>query len=302
MYDILVLGSINLDIMVMTDRYPSYGETVFARSISMMPGGKGANQAVAAARQGKRVAMMGAVGSDVAGRQMMENLQTNGVDTQYILEDSIHGTGTFIPIVDAKGENTMLGTHGANAVLRGSWVETVMESVEAPILLLQMETSLESVLAAMKKAKEKGMYVILDPAPAAAYDPAVLEYADVITPNQDETQQITGIKPVDYDTALAAALKIQDLGVSSSIIKMGAGGNLVYQDGAVEYIPSHQVQAVNTVGAGDTFAGALAAVYCDTWDLVKAVRYGNMAAAIKVSRSGGQDAIPTREEVEMYRD
>ena len=156
MYDIIVLGSINLDIMVMTERYPEYGETAYAESIRMVPGGKGANQAVAAAKQGKKVCFIGAVGQDAVGKQMIENLKLYGIDTQYILRDPEYGTGTFIPIVDAKGENTMLGTHGANAVIKASYVETVMDQITAPILLLQMETSLESVEAAMKKARKKG--------------------------------------------------------------------------------------------------------------------------------------------------
>lgn len=300
MFDIIVLGSINLDIMVLTERYPDYGETAFARSIAMVPGGKGANQAVSAAKQGKKVAFIGAVGQDAAGRQMLENLQSYGVNTDCILQDPEHGTGTFIPIVDAKGENTMLGTHGANAVLTAEYVENALDQLEAPILLLQMETSRESVIAAMKKAKAKGMTVILDPAPAAAFTPEVLAYADIITPNQHETLAISGIDVVDAETAEAAARVIHKLGVGQSVIKMGAGGNLVFQNGVTEYVPSLTVNAVNTVGAGDTFAGALTAAFLDKKDLTEAVRYGNIAAGLKVSRAGGQEDMPTMEEINEY--
>ncbi|MBR0060400.1 MAG: ribokinase [Selenomonadaceae bacterium] len=298
--DIVVLGSINLDIMVNVSSFPKYGDTVTAKSIQMLPGGKGSNQAVAVAKQGSSLIFLGAVGSDGAGKQMLNNLQENGIDTEFIYVDSKIGTGTFVPIVDDGGENTMVGTLGANASLSEEYINNIMDQVEAKVLLLQMETSEESVMAALKKAKEKGMYVILDPAPADGFRPAALRYADVITPNQQETERITGVKVTDVDSALEAAKVLESMGTKNSIIKLGADGNVIYQSGKVEFVPSLKVKAVNTVGAGDTFAGALASEYARTGDLVQAVKYGNVTAGLKVSRGSGQVSIPTRAEVENY--
>lgn len=298
--DVVVLGSINLDIMVNVSNYPKYGDTVTAQKIQMLPGGKGANQAVAVVKQDSTMAFIGAVGNDGAGKQMIDNLRENGIETDYIYIDPVIGTGTFVPIVDEGGENTMMGTLGANISLTEKFVNDTLDQINAKVLLLQMETSEESVFAAMKKAKEKGMYVVLDPAPADGFRPAALQYADVITPNQQETERITGIKVVDKDSALEAAAVLEALGVHNAVIKMGAGGNIVYQSGKVDFVPSLKVTAINTVGAGDTFAGALASEYARCGDLVQAVKYGNATAGLKVSRGSGQSSIPTRKEVEAY--
>lgn len=302
MFDVVVLGSINLDIMVTVDKYPQYGETVFANTIQMIPGGKGSNQAVAVAKQDKKLLFLGSVGNDNAGKQMLDNLRENGIDTSYILVDDKHGTGTFIPIVDNYGENTMLGTLGANASISAEYINHVFDQIDAKVLLLQMETSQESIITAMKRAKEKGMFIILDPAPADGFFKEVLEYADVITPNQQEIETITGIPVINQETALNAAKALDSMGVKSSIIKMGANGNLVYQQGEATFVPALKVKAVNTVGAGDTFAGVLASAYVETNDLVEAVKYGNIAAGIKVSRGGGQLSIPTDKEIKAYPD
>lgn len=299
-YDVVVLGSINLDVIVDVDKYPKYGDTVFSNSVKMLPGGKGSNQAVAVAKQGKKLLFLGAVGNDSAGKQMLDNLKDKGVDTEHLQVTNESGTGTFVAFVDQHGENTMAGSLGANAKLDKEYIVNSLEDIEAKVLLLQMETSQESILAAMKTAKEKGMFVILDPAPADGFFMEALKYADLVTPNQQETERLTGIKVINQDTALEAAKAIEGLGVKNSIIKMGSNGNLVYQSGKVDFVPSLKVKAVNTIGAGDTFAGALASAYIETQDLVEAVKYGNVAAGIKVSREGGQDAIPTYNEVALY--
>lgn len=299
-YDVVVLGSINLDVIVNVDQYPQYGDTVFANAITMTPGGKGANQVITVAKQGKKVLCLGSVGNDMAGKQMLENLQSYHIDTNHIEISQEKGTGIFVAEIDEHGENTMAGTLGANLTIGADYIQKNLENVEAKVLLLQMETSRESILEAMKIAKEKGMFVILDPAPADGYFEEALQYADVITPNQQETEKISGIVVKDQESALKAAQAIEKLGVKNSIIKMGSKGNLVYQSGTSHFVPSLKVKAVNTVGAGDTFAGALASHYVETDDLIKSVEYGNIVAGMKVSRSGGQESIPTYEEVLNY--
>ncbi|BDP99060.1 ribokinase [Enterococcus faecium] len=300
-YDVVVLGSINMDVRVETNNYPEYSETVFANKIEMLPGGKGSNQAVSVAKQGKKLAFLGAVGQDSAGKQMLQNLENKGILTSYILQTNKAGTGTFVAIVDNSGENTMVGTMGANETLLKEDIREVFSDIEAKVLLLQMETSRESIIETMKIAKEKNMYTILDPAPADGYFEEALKYASLVTPNQQETDKITGIKVVDEETAFEAAKKIHAMGVPDVIIKMGNKGSLVYKNGEKVLVDSIKVKAVDTVGAGDTFAGALAATLVDTDNLVEAVRFANIAAGIKVSRFGGQEAIPTKEEVMEYQ-
>ncbi|MDR4317664.1 PfkB domain-containing protein [Niallia circulans] len=299
-YDIVVVGSINMDIIVEAPKYPAYGDTMFCDSIKMLPGGKGANQAVSVAKLGKKTCLVGSVGKDSAGNQLIENLQSKNVDTSYIVQSEASGTGTFVAIVDSSGENTMVGTKGANDSLSKEDIEKIFAQIDAKILLVQLETSKESIIAAMQAAKERGMYVILDPAPADGIFEEAFQYADLVTPNKQETKRITGIDVINKETALEAAKKLNEKGISDVIVKMGEHGSLVYKNGEATVVDAIKVKAVDTVGAGDCFAGALASAYLDTNDLVKAANFASVAAGIKVSRSGGQEAIPTLSEVEGY--
>jgi len=299
-YDIVVVGSINMDVIVDTPKYPKYGDTMFCDSIAMKPGGKGANQAVSVAKLGKKTCLIGAVGQDSAGNQLIQNLKANNVDTTHIIQSKESGTGTFVAIVDSTGENTMVGTKGANDSLTTEEIENAFRKMNAKILLVQMETSNESIIAAMKAAKERNMYVILDPAPAEGIFDEAFKYADLVTPNKQETKQITGIEVTDQTSALEAAKKLNKLGIPDVIVKMGENGSLVYQNGNATIVNAIKVKAVDTVGAGDCFAGALASEYLNTNDLVKAAKFASVAAGIKVSRSGGQDAIPNLTEIQEY--
>lgn len=299
-YDVVLLGSINLDVKSFVSKFPEYGNTSSAKHIELVPGGKGANQAVAVSRLGGNVAFIGAVGADSAGKQMRDNLESHNVTTRFIKQDKANGTGTFVIIVDDEGENTMVGTLGANSSLTKQDITNAFKEISAPVLLLQMETSQESILESLKQAKEKGMYIILDPAPADGYFEEALPYANCVTPNQQETKHITGVTIKSIDDAKKAAKIIANKGVESVIIKMGKDGNLVYHNNEFTYIESHKINAVDTVGAGDTFAGALASHYAQNKDLIEAVKFGNTAAAIKVSRLGGQLAIPAIDEVNSF--
>ncbi|GAB2542652.1 ribokinase [Gracilibacillus alcaliphilus] len=296
-YDVILLGSINMDVVVDVPKYPEYGDTVFCNSIKMIPGGKGANQAVTVGRLGKQVAMVGAVGQDSAGDQLIKNLEKQHVDTEHVLRIEQEGTGTFVATIDQTGENTMMGTKGANDAITTADIEKVFSDIEAEILLVQMETSRESILAAMKIAKERGMFVILDPAPADGIFEEAFSYADLVLPNNQETERITGVKVIDQATALQAAGKIHELGIPNVIVKMGADGSLVYQEGETTFVEALQVNAVDTIGAGDCFAGAVACEFLNTNDLVAAAKFASIASGIKVSRTGGHDSIPTLEEV-----
>lgn len=296
-YDVAVLGSINVDIKARIEKYPAYGATMTAQSVETLPGGKGANQAIGVARLGGKLAFMGAVGQDGSGQQMIQNLKDFDIDPQYIKQSAETGTGSFIVWLDDQGENTMVGTLGANATLTAADIDKAMAEIDAPVLLLQMETSPESIMAALRNAKKKGMFVILDPAPADNFFEEALPYANCVTPNIQETEKITGVKVVDQATALQAAKIIAAQGVENVVIKMGSQGNLVYHAGQVDFIAAHRVKAVDTLGAGDTFAAGLAVYYAQHKDLLAAIEYGNKAAAIKVSRTGGQKSMPTAQEM-----
>lgn len=292
-YDVIVLGSINLDVKALVASYPRHGDTATAKSITMLPGGKGSNQAVAAAKLGGKVAMLGAVGEDGAGRQMLDNLSDWSVDTQFVMRKGNEGTGTFIVQVDQTSENTMVGTLGANDTITAAEVDTALDQMEAPVLLMQLETSRESVLAALKAGRRKGMYIILDPAPADGFFPEALAYADCVTPNQQETERITGIHVTDKVEAVKAAKAIAGMGPKTVIVKLGAHGSVVLHEGEIYEIDSVKVHALDSVCAGDVFAGALAVNYAQHGDFLKAVNFANKAAAIKVSRVGNHQVFPT---------
>ena len=291
-YDVIVLGSINLDVKALVTSYPRHGDTSTAKSITMLPGGKGSNQAVAAAKLGGKVAMLGAVGDDGAGKQMLDNLNDWGVDTQFVMRNGNEGTGTFIVQVDQTSENTMVGTLGANDTITAAEVDAALDQMEAPVLLMQLETSRESVLAALKAGRRKGMYIILDPAPADGFFPEALAYADCVTPNQQETERITGIHVTDKVEAVKAAKTIAGMGPKTVIVKLGADGSVVLHEGEIYEIDSVKVHALDSVCAGDVFAGALAVNYAQHGDFLKAVNFANKAAAIKVSRVGNHQVFP----------
>ncbi|WP_029678019.1 ribokinase [Bifidobacterium sp. 7101] len=292
-YDVIVLGSINLDVKALVTSYPRHGDTATAKSITMLPGGKGSNQAVAAAKLGGKVAMLGAVGEDGAGKQMLDNLSDWGVDTRFVMRNGNEGTGTFIVQVDQTSENTMVGTLGANDTITAAEVDTALDQMEAPVLLMQLETSRESVLAALKAGRRKGMYIILDPAPADGFFLEALAYADCVTPNQQETERITGIRVTDKVEAVKAAKAIAGMGPKTVIVKLGADGSVVLHEGEIYEIDSVKVHALDSVCAGDVFAGALAVNYAQHGDFLKAVNFANKAAAIKVSRVGNHQVFPT---------
>ena len=211
-------------------------------------------------------------------------------------------TGIAVAVVDKTGENTFMVILGANNALKKNEIQEVMEPLNGKIFLLNLETSQESVLAALQEAKRKEMYIILDPAPEGSYFEEAINYADLVTPNRQETEKITGIEVKGVEDAKKAAKWIANKGVKDIVVKLGSEGNLLYESkkDKFTFIKATKVKAVNTVGAGDTFAGVLAARLAKKVDLISAVEFASKAAAIKVSRAGGQASIPTEEEVENF--
>ncbi|MDC3424398.1 ribokinase [Aquibacillus sp. 3ASR75-11] len=298
---ITVVGSINTDIVALTDDYPLRGETIFGKKIEFLPGGKGGNQATAVAKLGEKVNIIGSVGQDLYGDNVINTLKKNNVTTKFIKRSNEFATGTAIITIDQTAENTMLVLKGANDDLLPADIENAFFKLqESKVLLVQMEVPQETVIRAMQIAKEKGMYIILDPAPAEGITMKALEYADVITPNRQETKHMIGIEVNDIESALHAARTFEKMGVKNSIIKMAEKGSLVYQSGQWEYVKAIPVKPVDTVGAGDAFAGALACGIATGKDLVSAVEYATIVGALKVTKLGAQTGIPTLDEVNKF--
>ncbi len=302
MKPIVVVGSINMDIVANVDEYPAHGNTIFGRSLQMFSGGKGANQATACAKLGKQVQLIGAVGRDAFGQEILRTLAENNVDISLLTYKESQATGCALITIDKTAENTMTVIKGANDELtKEDITEHFKKAKEESVLLIQMEIPFDTILHSMKLAKEKQMFIILDPAPAEGVDKEALQYADLITPNIQETFEITGIKVDSEESAYKAGVYFeQQLGVPNSVIKMGSKGALVYQKGTAVFVPPVSVTAVDTVGAGDSFAGALACAISDGESIESAARFAAIVAAMKVTKPGAQKGLPTFEEVTAF--
>ncbi|WP_066249774.1 ribokinase [Neobacillus drentensis] len=301
MEEITVVGSINVDIVAFTNHYPNQGETIFGKKMVTLPGGKGANQAVASARLGKKVHMIGSIGTDLYGDTMIKSMKDNGINTSCVKRVQENSTGCAIITIDHTAENTMLVVKGANDELTAKDIQDAFSKINnSKVLLVQMEIPEEAVIESMIQARNKGMFVVLDPAPADGITKRALQYADLIVPNKQETKQLTGINVIDLDSAHQAAEYFNRMGVKNSIIKMGDKGSLVYESGKTEYIQAIQVTAVDTVGAGDSFAGAIGSAIADGAGLVAAVKFATIVAALKVTKQGAQDGVPTIEKVNEF--
>ncbi|CAH1201746.1 Ribokinase [Paenibacillus plantiphilus] len=296
---ITVVGSVIMDIVFLTDHYPQHGDTVFGKEVSYSPGGKGANQATACAKLGAATTFIGCVGNDAFGHTLLHKLQSNQVNIESMKAVADSGTGTALVTIDSSAENTILVVKGANDCLTMEDIDRCEHIISnSRILLVQMEIRSEVIKQAMMAARRHGVTIILDPAPTDGIDISALPYADIIVPNQQEARFLTQIEVHNIPTALEAAIYLhQHYGIAKSIIKLGGQGSLVYQDGAYEHIQAIAVQAVDTVGAGDSYAGALAYALAEGRTLLAAAKFASIVSALKVTRHGAQDGIPSMEEV-----
>ena len=286
---ILVVGSLNLDIVLPVPHHPRPGETVLGDELARHPGGKGANQAVAAARLGSSVAMLGRVGDDDEGKLLINALGEAGVATDHVLVTGETHSGIALITVDDEGENAIVVSPGANARLTPADVESAAEVIKgAAVVLLQLEVPLSTVERAMQLARGT---VILNPAPACELPGALLERVDVLVPNRGELEFLA------HGDAVAGA---RGLGVQQVVVTMGAEGALVVTGDGVESIAGRSVEAVDTTAAGDSFCGALAAGLEEGLDLVAAAGRANAAAALSTTRRGAQPSLPTRAELDDF--
>jgi ribokinase len=301
---VVVVGSLNADLVVRTPRFPAPGETTTGTEFAVYPGGKGANQAVAAARLGGRVVMVGRVGRDDNGRLLRASLTAAGVDADAVIDDEDAATGVAVITIDASGQNQIVLAPGANRRLRPDDVERRRALIEsAAVVLLQLEVPLETVEAAARIAHLAGVAVVLDPAPARHEALALLPLASFVTPNETELRLLAAAPPgatTPADAALMARALLEK-GARCVIAKLGpAGAIAVSRDGEWSW-PGHPVQAVDTTAAGDAWNGAFAVALAEGRALQEAGAFASAAAAISVTRPGAQPSMATREEVQRFR-
>jgi len=299
MAKIVVIGSSNTDMVIRTGRLPAPGETVLGGEFLMNPGGKGANQAVAAARLGADVTFVARVGDDIFGREAVQHFKAEGVDTGYIEIDAGKPSGVATIMVDAKGENCIAVASGANLMLSSEDVDKAAKHVEAAaVILMQLETPIPTVEHAAMLGRRMGKCVILNPAPAQPLPDTLLAGLDIITPNETEAEILTGIKVTDQTSAKNAAQALRKKGVGTVIITLGSQGAYIQSETISRIMPAKRVTPVDTTAAGDTFNGALAVGLASGLLIEAAVDFANKAAAISVTRMGAQASAPYLYEIE----
>ena len=295
MPNIPIVGSLNADLVVRAPRFPRPGETISGEDLQVIPGGKGANQAVAAARLGASVSMLGRVGKDNFGDFLLDNLQANNVDIHLVQRDGA-STGTATIIVDANGQNSIVLSPGANGKVTSADVEHASFS-NFSLILLQLEIPTPTVLSAAKLAKQGGVRVILNPAPAKELPNDLISLADFIIPNETELSLLTGMNVNDIPSAEKAARALLNKGSQNIIVTLGSKGALIVNKEISKQVDTFPVDVVDTTAAGDAFIGGFASIWDSSKALEDAVRYGCACGALAATKFGAQPSLPTKEEV-----
>ena len=297
---VLIVGSINQDIIFRNPIKPTEIGMVFA-DYSLSNGGKGANQASAAKKLGAEVALAGRVGKDVYGRTQLEAFESLGINTDFVVVDEKNKTGVSYLAIKRDGTYYSDNVIGANAALSGEDARQAMEKFAPELVIMQIEMPLQTVYDTYKYAAERKIPVILDPGPAEKIDLKPLKGIFMVSPNEDETYALTGIRPVDEASALKAAKKIyEDTQSRYIVLKLGSKGAYLLENGKGSLIRPFSIKAVDSTGAGDTFTAALGICLCKGMDITEAIRFANAAGAICVSREGGQPSVPSMDEVTAF--
>ncbi|MEH8047838.1 ribokinase [Gallibacterium anatis] len=297
MQKLTVLGSINADHVIQVPHFPQPGETLSGQNYHIVYGGKGANQAVAAARLGAKVDFIACIGEDKIGLEMKQAFQKDGINTDSIATIQSETTGIAMIQVADSGENSIVISAGANAHLTTNIVDKFKQKIlDADALLMQLETPLDAIIYATKIAKQAGKHTVLNPAPAKALPDELLAQLTMITPNETEAEVLTGVKVVDEQSAAQAAAVFHQKGVAIVLITLGAKGVFISHNALQKIIPGFRVQAKDTTAAGDTFNGALVTALLEQKSLEESIQFAHAAAAISVTRFGAQTSIPSRQE------
>ena len=296
---VTVVGSINMDLVTRASHMPAPGETVIGGDLLTVPGGKGANQAVAAARLGAQVTMVGRVGCDAFGSTLVAGLSANGVDTSHIGVDPDAASGVALIIVDDSGQNSIVVAPGANMRLTPIYVDEAGECIsQSAVLLAQLECPVETVILAAKMARRAGVTVVLNPAPAQPVPDELIENVDVLVPNESETELLTGVRVNDLSDCAAAASALLARGVGTVILTLSDRGAFLAQEGVSEHFPAFDVTPVDTTAAGDAFVGGFAVALAERRPIREAIQWGNASGALATTKLGAQPSLPSRTAVE----
>ncbi len=297
---ILVIGSSNTDLVINAPKLPKPGETVLGQNFHTAAGGKGANQAVAAARLGSDVVFCCRIGNDDYGRNAKSGFEKDGIDTSYVFVTDDTPSGVAMITVDEGAENSIVVASGANMCLSAADVDSIANFSNFDIILLQLEIPIDTVSHIAELAGSSNCRLVLNPAPVTALPASVLERVNIITPNETETELLTGIKITDDDSAVKAAEALRAMGPETVIITLGAKGALLCTETQHEFIPSFRCNAVDTTAAGDVFNGALVVALSEGKPMKDAIRFASAASAISVTRLGAQPSAPYRNEVDEF--
>ncbi|MEO0572810.1 MAG: ribokinase [Bacteroidota bacterium] len=297
---IVVVGSSNTDMVLQSSHLPLPGETVLGGTFTMNPGGKGANQAVAAARLGGNVTFIARVGNDLFGKQAIDGFDAQGIDTRFITKDANEASGVALIMVDEEGENSISVALGANGTLYSNHITPALEELKkSAFVLTQLESPLPTVEYLGKLVQEHDLKLILNPAPAQQLSNDLLASLYIITPNEIEAELLSGVKVIDENSARTAAKVLRQKGVAIVIITMGGQGAYVLSDDLDELVPSQKVKVVDTTAAGDTFNGALVVALAEGMLLKSAIEFANRAAGYAVGILGAQTSAPFRTAIEI---
>jgi ribokinase len=297
---IFVVGSLNMDMVFRVPVVPQRGETILGDSFFMNPGGKGANQAVACARQGAEVRMIGTVGSDFFGKELVEAIQSNGISSRWIFQHPHAPTGTALILI-TNSDNRIVVAAGANVEVSPRQIEEgLKDGLPGDVLLMQMEIPYASIVHGFALAKQKGMYTILNPAPAKLLDEGLLKNVDLIVPNETEAERITGFSAQSPLFSARAIPFFLEQGVKEVVITLGASGCVYGNAETIQSIPAQPVEVIDTTAAGDTFVGSLAVTVASGKPLVSGLFRATCASALTISRMGAQCSIPWAEEIEHF--
>lgn len=299
MAEILVVGSSNTDLVVACPHIPRPGETVIGGDLAVLRGGKGANQAVAAARLGSSVTLIACVGTDDFGDAALAGLQSEGIDTSFVVRDTDAPSGVALICVDESGENAIAVAPGANRGLLPNHISAARQAFErATIVLVQLEIPLDTVAETVRTASEAGVPVILNPAPAQPLDADILSGVRLVTPNQTEAAILCDVDPEAAENPDVLARSLPASGCPRAVLTLGSRGSVIVEGSSARHVPAFPVSPVDTTAAGDAFNGALALALAEGKSLPLAVRFASACAAISVTRPGAQPSMPMRSEVE----
>lgn len=298
---IIVFGSLNMDLSIEADQMPKAGETIDGHSFFTAPGGKGGNQAVAAAKSGAQTYMLASVGQDLFGKELIASLTENQVDCSYITEREGTPTGVAV-IVRNQGDNRIILNAGANHCVDNTEISNALQQIanKEDIFLTQFENKQDVVLEGLKEAKSRGLFTVLNPAPAKAIPSESYRYIDLIIVNQSECELLTGIYPTTEEDCKKAMTILFEAGVHSAIITLGVKGSVYGQADEFIAVSGYSVKAVDTTAAGDTYIGSFLYCVSNGKTIAESMNYASKASAIAVTKQGAQPSIPTREEIISY--